>query len=230
MAHPMSVVPGRRKIVGFNRLMRNMDNFQIAQFDGAGPYGIPILQPETRLARNFIGFHFAMGLKDGKELGIHFFEEDYLFQRIWNSPDAYLDHLAKFECLLTPDFSLYTDFPMAMQIWNHYRKHWLGAYWQECGLKVIPTIAWSNERSFEWCFDGEPEGGIVAVSSVGTQNREDSRRLFLRGYREMKERLHPSAVLFYGNVPKECEADNVVPIRPYQDVMRIRATRERDMI
>lgn len=214
----------------FNRYQRNLDNLNIAVYPGAGPYEIPILQPETRATRDFIGFHFTKGVTYGVGLGVHFFEEDYLFQRVWASPDTYLPILGKFECLLTPDFSLYTDYPVAMQIWNHYKKHWLGAFWQECGFRVIPTIAWSDERSFDWCFDGEPEGGIVAVSSVGTQNNSESRRLFLLGYNEMKARLHPTKILFYGMVPKECEADDLIRIRPFQDVMRSRATRERDMI
>ena len=216
--------------MGFNRTLRNMDNLNISVFDGVGPYGIPQLKPEAGIARDFIGFHFTKSLKSGGGLGVHFFEEDYLFARLWASPDTYLPNLARFDCLLTPDFSLYTDYPVAMQIWNHYKKHWLGAFWQEEGLRVIPTIAWSDERSFDWCFDGEPEGGVVAVSSVGTQNNAETRRLFLLGYEEMKKRLHPVKILFYGCVPKECEADDLVCIRPFQDVMRSRAQRERDLI
>ena len=49
--------------------------------------------------------------------------------------------------------------PFAMQIYNQYRKHWLAAYWQLNGITVYPTISWSDENSYEWCFDGEPRGG-----------------------------------------------------------------------
>ena len=216
--------------MGFDRTMRNMDNLNIALFDGVGPYGIPKLKPETEIARDFIGFHFTKSMKTGAGLGVHFFEEDYLFARLWTSPDTYLPVLGMFDCLLTPDFSLYTDYPVAMQIWNHYRKHWLGALWQEQGFRVIPTIAWSDERSFDWCFDGEPVGGVVAVSSVGTQKTAESRRLFLLGYEEMKRRLSPAKILFYGIVPDECKRDELICIRPFQDVMRSRAQRERDLI
>ena len=34
---------------------------------------------------------------------------------------------------------------------------------------MIPSISWSDEHSFDWCFDGDPVRGTVAVSSVGTQ-------------------------------------------------------------
>ena len=72
-------------------------------------------------------------------------------------------------------------------------------------MTVIPSICWSDEASFEWCFDGEPVGGTVAVSSVGTQKNPETRRLFLAGYHEMTRRLSPVKIIFFGDVPEECE-------------------------
>lgn len=83
------------------------------------------------------------------DCGIHFFLDDYQFMRLWNNPERYIDLLKKFNCVLSPDFSLYADYPTALQIYNHYRKHWLAACWQMYGIEVIPTICWSNEKSFE---------------------------------------------------------------------------------
>lgn len=117
---------------------------------------------------------------------------------------------------MTPDFSLYTDFPRALQIYNHYRKHWLGAFWQSLGFSVIPTIAWSDKDSFKWCFDGVPKKSTVAVSSVGTQRSKDAKRLFLNGWDEMICRLEPETVIFYGEMPKECNAD-VIRIKAFQE-------------
>lgn len=151
--------------------------------------------------------------------GVHFFLDDYQFQRLWNTPDRYIESLQKFSCVLSPDFSLYTDYPTALQIYNHYRKHWIGAYLQLYGIEVIPTICWSDEKSFEWCFDGEPLGGTVAVSSVGTQNRTESKELFLKGYKEMIERLQPETIIFYGRVPEECE-ENIINIKSFQEKFR----------
>ena len=118
--------------------------------------------------------------------------------------------------MLTPDFSLYIDFPVALQIYNHYRKHFIGAYLQSIGVKVFPTIAWSDENSYTWCFDGEPIGGCVAVSSVGTQADADSKRLFMRGYDAMLERLNPETIIFYGGVPAGCRG-NIVRVAAFQD-------------
>lgn len=111
---------------------------------------------------------------------------------------------------------MYTDYPKGIQIYNHYRKHWIGAYLQEYGVQVIPTICWSDESSYEWCFDGEPEHSVVAVSSVGTQLNRKSKELFVKGYNAMVERLHPETIIFYGNVPAECMG-NIVRIRAFQE-------------
>lgn len=118
--------------------------------------------------------------------------------------------------VMSPDFSTYTDFPKAIQIYNHYRKHWVGAYLQEAGIKVIPTISWSTPDSFEWCFGGEPTGGTVAVSSVGCMNGKESKALFFEGYGEMVNRLHPETIIFYGTIPDECKG-NIVKIKAFTD-------------
>ena len=185
-------------------------------FEGVGVYGVPELKNDTCTVEKFIGFNFAKTSKDFENVGIHFFIDDYQFSRLWERPDDYLNLLKKFGCVLTPDFSTYTDFPKSVQIYNHFRKHWLGAYWQMNGLTVIPTISWSDEDSFQWCFDGEPTGGTVAVSSVGTQKNMESKRLFLQGYEEMLSRLTPETVIFYGDIPIECKG-NIVRIKSFQD-------------
>ena len=153
------------------------------------------------------------------DCGIHFFLDDYQFMRLWNNPERYIDLLKKFNCVLSPDFSLYADYPTALQIYNHYRKHWLAAYWQMYGIEVIPTICWSNEKSFEWCFDGEPKHSTVAVSSIGTQNNKTAKELFLKGYNEMMKHLQPETVIFYGKVLEEC-AGNIINIKSFQEKIR----------
>ena len=140
-----------------------------------------------------------------------------------NSYNIEMENARSFEAAF--DFSTYTDMPLAMQIYNHYRKHWLAAYWQLHGMTVYPTISWSDERSYDWCLDGEPVGGIVAVSSVGTQQSKESKRLFLRGYEEMMKRLNPSWVIFYGKVPQECDW-NIIRVPPFVEQVRERAKKK----
>ena len=111
---------------------------------------------------------------------------------------------------------MYTDYPKAIQILAHFKKHWLAAYWQRHGIKVIPTIGWSDEKSYEWCFDGEPKNATIAISSVGTQNDKKAKKLFLLGYEKMLEVLEPETIIFYGSIPQECRG-NIVRIKAFHE-------------
>lgn len=193
------------------------ENLQHGYYPGEGIYDIPKLKGSKRNKMSeLVGFNYAKTIKSKNNKGVHFFLDDYQFTRLWNRPADYLPLLKQFDFVLTPDFSLYSDFPVAMQIYNHYRKHWLGAYWEDNGIEVIPTICWSDEKSFSWCFDGEPVGGTVAVSSIGTQNNNQAKQLFIDGYNQMIKRLNPETIIFYGDVPDECKG-NIVRIRAFQD-------------
>lgn len=203
--------------------MMNFENLDRFAFSGVGRYDIPQIKPVKEYpSGEFTPANYLLTEKYPEDKTLHFFVDDYQFVRFWNTPDKYIPKLLRFKSVCAPDFSLYTDMPIAMQIYNHYRKHWLGAYWQMHGITVIPTISWSDEASFEWCFDGEPEGGVVAISSVGTQMNENARRLFMAGYNEMLKRLDPSAILFYGTVPKECTSDRIIPLMTFQDGLKKR--------
>lgn len=195
---------------------RNYENIQKMMFDGVGKYNIPIIEATQYEGADFIGFNYAKSTKDTESKAVHFFLDDYQFNRVWTDTDKYIEMLKRFKYVLTPDFSLYTDFPKALQIYNHYRKHWLGAYWQEHGIRVIPTICWCDKESFEWCFDGEPTHSVVAISSVGTQNSKERKRKFLDGYFEMIDRLQPTQIIFYGSVPEECKG-NIVRVKVFSE-------------
>jgi len=209
--------------------MLNFENLDKLKITGIGALDIPEILPEYEINKNldWMPFNYAKTSADGNA-GIHFFIDDYQFARLWNAPDRYISTLRRFDCVCSPDFSMYTDMPAAMQIYNHYRKHWLAAYWQAMGVIVYPTISWSTPASFEWCFDGEPHESIVAVSSVGTQNSTESKRAFLAGYEKMMEVLSPSGIIFYGKVPAEVETCNIIEIPPhYEQIAAKRKAKQR---
>ena len=199
-----------------SRSKRNYENLERRIFDGVGEYGIPKIKPTQFQECDFIGFNYAKSCKDRANKGVHFFVDDYQFNRLWTNIDGYLEMLSKFKCVMSPDFSTYTDFPKAIQIYNHYRKHWVGAYLQEYGIEVIPTISWSTKDSFEWCFDGEPQGGCIAVSSQGCIASNERRKLFIDGYCEMVARLQPETIIFYGQVLDECKG-NIVSVKVFSE-------------
>lgn len=129
----------------------------------------------------------------------HFFLDDYRFESVWTKPDAGLSRVGRFWGTLTPDFSLYTDWPLIVQQWNHYRRQWLGRYWQEFGIRVIPTVNWSTPDSFAWCFAEIPRRQIVALAVPDVRNVVVKER-FETGYWTMLERLEPTLILICGKL------------------------------
>ncbi len=198
------------------KFKRDWENAEKAIYDGEGEFDIPVIMPEEYHSVEWIGFNKARVTQNRENKGVHFFLDDYQFVRLWKNIDRYVDLLKSYDFVMSPDFSTYTNFPKAMQIYNHYRKHWIGAYLQEHGVRVIPTISWSTLDSFEWCFDGEPQNSTVAISSVGCSKTIDK---FITGYDAMMERLHPSIIIFYGNIPAECKG-NIVHISSFTEKWR----------
>lgn len=92
---------------------------------------------------------------------------DYKFETMWNRPDSKIDHLREYRAVLSPQFSVYTEMPLPLQLYNIFRSRWCGAYLQRQGVKVIPTVYWGKPASFWFCFDGIETGSAVAVSTLG---------------------------------------------------------------
>lgn len=196
------------------RFTRNCwENQEKKIFTGVGEFDIPVISPEKYHTVNWLGFNSASTTQNRKGKGVHFFLDDYQFERLWERPNSYINLLKQYDFVMSPDFSTYTDFPKVLNIYNHFRKHWIGAYLQANGVHVIPTISWSTSESYDWCFDGEPKNSTVAISSVGCNKVIDE---FIKGYDKMVEKLTPSAIIFYGDVPNECKG-NIIHVKKFTD-------------
>lgn len=202
----------------------NILNLAYAQYDGSGKYDIPEILPVYSLPEitEWIGFNYVLSDKASDEekahKGVHFFVDDYQFERIWNNPDLYIEKLLKYGCVLSPDFSPYGDMPQATQIFNHYRKHWVAAYMQENGITVVPTIRASTDpRSFEWYLDGEPKYSIVAISTMWVKEDKDIFKDWEREYQTMIDTLHPKKIFIYGEIPSNVKHENVERIEKFTE-------------
>lgn len=162
------------------------------------PLGIPDLLPQdfatlpddVRLQR-----YRTKRVDECRDL-CHFYLDDYRFEMTWNKPNAALNHLRR----MTPDFSLYPQWPAVVNQWNTYRSHWLGRWWQSLGLRVIPTMNWADEASHAYCFDGIPPGQIVSIGVPDTRRPHVVER-YRAGVEAMCERLRPRLVIVYGRLP-----------------------------
>ena len=184
----------------------NLKDFDEARADGF--YQMPIIKPTQFVPDKLIGFNYARTAKE-TDCGIHFFIDDYQFERVWNDPDTNIQLLQKFQCALTPDWSLYLDMPMAMKVWNVYRSRLIGQLMQDAGIEVIPTLSWAQPETYQFCFDGLKPGGVVAVSTVGVMRSEEAKNVWADGMTEALKRLKPSMVLCYGSEPTFFDFGNV---------------------
>lgn len=141
---------------------------------------------------------------ENKDKTIHFFTYDWLFEKFYQNPDDYVDKLKQYYAILSPDFSLFTNMPKALQIASVFKNRWCGAYYQSKGIKVIPTVSWGDESTFDFCFEGIEEGSIVAVCTYYRENCEEE---FMPGYNKMLDVIKPSAIICYDEPFKEMKGD-----------------------
>lgn len=163
----------------------------------AGFYQIPTLEPTSYIPDDLIGFNYVMST-DSRDAGVHFFIDDYQFRRCYERPALYIEKLKEFPCVLTPDWSLYTDMPMAMKIYNVFRSRLFGQMCQDAGIQVIPTLQWAGEDTFAFVFDGLPKRSTVAVSTVGVMKDEQAAGIWRAGMTEAIRRLQPRTIILYG--------------------------------
>lgn len=82
----------------------------------------------------------ASSERQGGILG--FFTEDFRFEGLWNDTPRFTERLISEDwggvCL--PDYSTWASWPFALRLHNLYRSRWLGRYWQEAGIPVIPIL------------------------------------------------------------------------------------------
>lgn len=165
----------------------------------AGKYQMPIIRKQIieTPKKPPIGFNYVLSTEE-TDRAVHFFLDDYQFERIWGNPEFYAEKLIEFYCVFTPDFSLYLDMPIAMQIWNTYRSRLIGQILQDYGVNVIPTVSWGTPETFDFCFDGIEEGSICVVSTIGVKRDETATEIWRDGMDAMINKIKPSAIWCYG--------------------------------
>ena len=179
------------------------ENLGHAMYEGVGEYGFPESRQVIDIPNidEWISFNFVKPrLRNKSKTGVHFYITDQQFERVWNFPDRYGVALSEFGAVVGTDFSVYTDFPPAMAIYNTYRNRWLTRYWQDNGVYVIPNVRFGTKDTWNWCFDGLPQDSVVAISNVGFMNKPELRKLFMDGYNEMLTRLQPRKIIFYAKI------------------------------
>lgn len=195
---------GTRSSDAWNTLPGNFDKLNLAAlYPSSNQWDIPDLPvadfiPDKLLAYNDKG---ATAHHD-PSAAVHFFLDDYRFETMWTKPQRGISRVLRVGAALTPDFSLWRDMPLALQLFQVYRSRWVGMWMLQHGIRVIPTVGWSTPASYDFAFTGIPQHSVAAVSTVGIRG-DEARRLFRQGLAELVNRLQPSTILVYGRVLAE---------------------------
>lgn len=186
---------------------RNDPMFLRNQFARDGTFEMPIIK-KTKLDLDNIAFvgYDKLNEKETDKI-VHFFLDDYKFEILWKDPEPRIAKLKEYHAVLSPQFSLYTEMPLAVQIHQVFKSRWCGAYFQSKGLKVIPSLVWGEPDTFWFSFDGIDEDSVVAVSTIGMRTEKD---LFMAGYKEMLRRINPKAIICYGEPFEEMDGKLIV--------------------
>lgn len=175
------------------------------RFKSVGMFKLPLIKKQEIGLEDvsLIGYDKINQSNDYKST-VHFFLDDYRFESIYNNPEKKIKTLKQFNAVLSPDFSMFVEMPIALQLFSTFKNRWVGAYLQEQGINVIPTVRWGDLTSFNFCFDGIEKGCAVAVSTIGVKKEKAH---FMLGYNEMLSRIKPSKIICYGKPFDEMKGD-----------------------
>ena len=133
-----------------------------------------------------------------RDLCGHFFTTDSNFEAFWNYPFRYLRFLQRLRCVISTDFSLYTNMLLMQKLWNSFRNKLLSAFYQRNGINLIPAPSWGDLVNIELYMEGWPKESVIAVNSTGIGLDKRCRYIWLEGYHAMLEILKPIHIIRYG--------------------------------
>ncbi|SHN64509.1 protein of unknown function [Butyrivibrio hungatei DSM 14810] len=108
-----------------------------------------------------------------RKKGVHFFVDDYKFENVYRNPERALVRLSQYAFICTPDFSTYTNMHYWRQLESIAHSRWCGAFWQDQGQNVLPTISWGLKDSYEFCFSAVEKGSMVVIGMIGCKHSKE---------------------------------------------------------
>ncbi len=134
--------------------------------------------------------------------------DDYKFDNsegAWQKPFKARDILEHFSGIVSPDWSMYADFPVYIKHYNLYRMRAFG-YWYGTilGHNHINNVRWGTEETYSYCFDGIPFGSMVALGCIASDLRSPYNHiLFKNGLDELIRRISPPVIIIYGSISED---------------------------
>ncbi len=174
----------------------NIDLLEGAKF--AGRYEFPVIEKVNLVPNNLVSFE-RVNTEKNFDSWVHFFIDDWKFQKLFRRPYRYLPILKKFDGVIAPDNSILWNAPYYKQIESIGNSRMMGSWLQRAGLNVVPCVRWGKKETYDFAFDGLQLGGTVAVGTHGAVRSTETRLIFTEGVPELLRRVQPKTIIVYGS-------------------------------
>lgn len=108
--------------------------------------------------------------------------------------------------MVTPDWSMEEEMKPAEWLWQLHRARWVGRYFQECGLKVIPNISWPEGEEGtkflkEFILPTLPKKlPLISIQmQTATQETVDNPKAYIEAHNLVFSTLKPDAAILYAS-------------------------------
>lgn len=208
------------KVDGELEGVRTLKNW--VHFESDLPWGFPQIKPDKILMdipenlqvwvgpkHQYVNPDYFMYQWDSdsiKGLDLHktmiaFYVDDWRFDNFWYDPAEYTGKLLNSEVMavVMPNFSVAPGDPLIVRMWQRYRALFLGRYFQEAGIPIIPDIPiWSGDEDNEMLIIGIPENVPIAVQ-MHTKMTDDKWLKKVSNLRWIMDKLNPIKVIIYAD-------------------------------
>lgn len=138
------------------------------------------------------------------------YTEDFHFEGLYYDPSMNTKKILNtgITTCIMPNYSVNQDWPIYTWIWAAARSAYVGRYWQEAGLMVIPDIQYGgSDDALDITLECIPEGAPVVATQVQTIRGDIDRiRTTARLLKLAEDRIGFQQILVYGHT----DADRVV--------------------
>ncbi len=125
---------------------------------------------------------------------IHCYTDDYRFESIWRKPELSLKRVLDLDLVIAPDYSVYPDAPAIVNRWQLHRSLAVFSYWQNMGVRVIPSISWVSSEQIRQDRGLYPDFSTIAVRCP-TRDYLDT---WYSGAETIRDLVKPETVLHFG--------------------------------
>ena len=173
--------------------------FMLSNANYSGYIEIPTLDKTNFIPNDLISFSKIKNNNDYNKW-VHFYEHDYVIERIWKQPLKYLDVLKKYNGVITPDYSLYRDMPLIMQLNNIFKSRTVGRWLQDNGINVIVNIRYGDSRTYKYVCLGLQKHCSISIGTYGAMKDKDDREFIEEGLPYILKTLQPTTLIIYGSI------------------------------